>query len=413
MPGFFEQIRDAVLGTQPAQNASTEQNTGRRAAETPTPAAPTEPEPPLAQGSTVTRYGVARALVLPALGGQATKDKVVRMALSKGIFASAGGLRLEDVATRAEAVTMAMRAYGRPALDIGLIKRAYKDVPFSHWAAGHIYQATVLGVVSGYEDETFKPNDGLETAHLGAVINGAASPPGKPGRFDPRVEWGERSMLEGGKLSGAPNARSLDAEALGGTRDAAASKDDRVGKTNDIVDTLSAGTSKRYKPKNGLTYCNVFAHDYAFLMGAFVPRVWWDAKAIAVYEKTGKFPDAEYGGNVFEMKANQLHDWFHTWGHKFGWSHVGGVDPAALTSGQKLANDGRVVIVVGDTASRSSGHITAVVPETDKYKADKNEAGEVTAPNQSQAGAAPTTRGADDWFNASKYKGGKAIWAHS
>ncbi|TNF30011.1 MAG: S-layer homology domain-containing protein [Deltaproteobacteria bacterium] len=413
MPGFFEQLRSAVLGTSDQQQTPAEQSTARRAGAAPASATPAEPEPPLAQGAMVTRYGLARALVLPSLGGQSSKTRVVHAAMAKGIFSDASALRLEAPVTRAEAIAMAMRANGRQPLDIGLVKRVYTDVSITHWAAGHIYQATALGVVSGYEDETFKPDEGLETAHLGAIINGAASPPGKPGRFDPRVEWGERSILEGGQLSGAPNAKSLDAEALGGTRDAAASKEDRVTKTNAIVDKLSASTSKRYKPKNGLTYCNVFAHDYAFLMGAFVPRVWWDAKAIAVYQKTGLFPDAEYGKNTYEMKANQLHDWFFTWGHKFGWSHVGGVDPAALSEGQKLANDGRVVIVVGDTGKSTPGHITAVVPETDKHKAEHNAAGQVTAPNQSQAGAAPTTRGADDWFNASKYKGGKAIWVHS
>lgn len=413
MPGLIDQLRNAVFGPRDAQQTPTDDASRRRAGAPPAENAVAEPEPPLAQGALVTRYGLARALVLPTLGGQATKDAVVSAALQKGIFASASGLRLTDAATRAEAITMAMRAFNRPPLDVGQIKRVYKDVSFSHWAAGSVYGATALGIVSGYEDETFKPDAGFETAHLGAVVNGAASPSGKPGRFDPRVEWGERSILEGGTLGGSPNAKSLDADALGGTRDATAGKDARVEKTNDVVDTLKAGSSKRYKPKNSLTYCNVFAHDFAFLMGAFVPRVWWDAKAIAVYEKTGLFPDADYGGNVFEMKANQIHDWFATWGHKFGWSHVGGVDPAALSEGQKMANDGRVVIVVGDTGRATPGHITAVVPETEGVKAKRNDAGDVTAPNQSQAGAVPRTRGADDWFNASKYKGGKAIWAHS
>jgi hypothetical protein len=141
--------------------------------------------------------------------------------------------------------------------------------------------------------------------------------------------------------------------------------------------------------------------------------MWWNEAAMATFEKTGQFPEPVYGKNTYEMNANALHDWFHEHGHRFGWSKLGDVDPATLTSAQAIANEGRVVIVVGDTASSRSGHITAVIPEGgDKVQAVRNKDGQVTKAWQSQAGSKPTTRGASGWYDSAKYKGGKDVWVH-
>ena len=35
----------------------------------------------------------------------------------------------------------------------------------------------------------------------------------------------------------------------------------------------------RYQPHDGLTFCNVYAHDYCHLAGVYLPRVWWSAQA--------------------------------------------------------------------------------------------------------------------------------------
>ncbi|PIE17136.1 MAG: hypothetical protein CSA66_06555 [Proteobacteria bacterium] len=411
MMSLLNRITDAITGgtraTEPSGRA-----VGRRAG---APVAKRrEPEPPLAAGSVATRYGYARALVMPQIAGEVSKDAVVKAALSRGIFSDAGQLRLTEPVTRAEAVVMTMRAFNHQPLNAGAVKRVLKDMPISHWAAGHVYQAMVLGIVGGYPDETFRPNDGFEAAYIGPVVAAAASPSGQPKSFDPRVEWGARPTMEGGKLGGAANARSLDVAALGGERDATGGKDVRVKDANRIVDTLEAGKSKRYQPGDGKTFCNIFAHDYAYLMGAFVPRLWWTGAAIDQYKKTGEFPAVKYGENTYEMGANGLHKWFSEWGPKFGWTYVGGVrDPAALRMAQDQANAGRVVIVTGNTASRRSGHITAVVPETETSKAKRDEDGGIEELHQSQAGAEPVTRGADDWYLAAKYKGGQGIWLHS
>jgi hypothetical protein len=37
---------------------------------------------------------------------------------------------------------------------------------------------------------------------------------------------------------------------------------------------------KRYQPRDGLTFCNIYTHDYCYLAGVYLPRVWWTQAAI-------------------------------------------------------------------------------------------------------------------------------------
>ena len=50
----------------------------------------------------------------------------------------------------------------------------------------------------------------------------------------------------------------------------------------EIVNYLdSANTSHlRYKPKSRTTYCNIYAYDYCYLAGVFLPRTWWTGPAL-------------------------------------------------------------------------------------------------------------------------------------
>jgi len=372
-----------------------------------------QPPAPAQVGGKTTRYGFAGQLrEASGLGPLLDPTRLAKWAVDKGIFSDPGNLRLGEVVTRAEAATMVSRAFDLPKIGAGDIKRVFKDLPASHWAGSFVYGAVSVGVISGFGDDTFKPQDGIEFAHSAGLAKKGAAPPGVPTAFDPRKEWGARSNLKGGKVSETRWHASLDRDAHT-TRDPTAGKDKRVEATQSIVDELDASNSKRYKVNGNSTYCNVFAHDYAHLMGAFVPRMWWTSAAISEYEKTGQFPDPKYGKNTYEINANGLHDWFHEYGHLFGWSHLGGVDAETITKAQGVANDGRVVIVVGDTASSRSGHISAIIPEGGKdQKATRNDEGKVTAAWQSQAGAKPTTRGASKWYDSAKYKGGKGVWVH-
>ena len=90
-----------------------------------------------------------------------------------------------------------------------------------------------------------------------------------------------------------------------------------------------------------------------------------------------------YGKTIDEQRANDLFRWLRDFGEQFGWRQTG--TPSKL---QLEVNQGAVgLIVARRNEDGRTGHIVAVVPETDKHRARRNAAGEVIIPLQSQAGS--------------------------
>jgi hypothetical protein len=145
--------------------------------------------------------------------------------------------------------------------------------------------------------------------------------------------------------------------------------------THKVIEYLAVDKSARYKPTSVATYCNIYAYDFAYLMGAYVPRVFWTADAI----KSLNFTPV-YGKTLTEMNANALYDWFPKRGPEFGWKEVN------ITEAQQAANQGKCVIMVAANLNRSrSGHIVAVAPETETVKC-VGSGGIIIYPVMSQAG---------------------------
>ena len=138
---------------------------------------------------------------------------------------------------------------------------------------------------------------------------------------------------------------------------------------------------KRYQPKSRTTYCNIYAYDYCYLAGVFLPRIWWTGPALRRI-RDGDDVSVSYGDTVREMNANMLHDWFEDYGASFGWQNE-----ISLDTLQEAANEGEVCVIVAQRKDLGrSGHIVAVVPENDKARATRNRAGRVLHPVESQAG---------------------------
>jgi len=79
-----------------------------------------------------------------------------------------GTFKPERALTRAELATLLVRAkgvtpYGKP-------KQVFKDVKANHWAAGYIEAAQRLGMVQGYPDKKFRPNNKINKAETVAVV---------------------------------------------------------------------------------------------------------------------------------------------------------------------------------------------------------------------------------------------------
>ena len=182
-------------------------------------------------------------------------------------------------------------------------------------------------------------------------------------------------------------------------RRAADSPNERARQLIAIVQWLRVDQSARYLPKGSTTYCNIYAYDYCYLGNAYLPRVWWSAKAINALLK-GERVEAVYGKTVYELNANSLHRWFEEFGGRFGWRRT--VD---LTSLQDAANAGAVCIISGQRVDvNTPGHICAVVPEHDANQATRTPAGQVKIPLQSNAGARNFQFGGKVWWTAAKFK---------
>jgi len=174
-----------------------------------------------------------------------------------------------------------------------------------------------------------------------------------------------------------------------------------------IVNWLDVENSERSEPTAKNTYCNIYAYDYCYLAGVYLPRVWWMQSAINKLKQGTPVP-VVYGQTVSELNANSLFNWLKDYGPKFGWNRT-----FDLTQMQNAANDGQVVIICAQNKiPNRSGHICPVVPETSAKKATRTGV-TVTHPLQSQAGrtnlkyftrkwwASVTFRDFGFWINAS------------
>jgi hypothetical protein len=180
---------------------------------------------------------------------------------------------------------------------------------------------------------------------------------------------------------------------------------------NAIIDYLASDKAahKRYKPRNGLTFCNIYAHDYCILAGVYLPRVWWTPGAIERLAR-GEKVEPLIDNTIMEMRANALFRWLRDFGPRFGWRQT-----STLTKLQQEANIGAVgLIVARRKQDGKSGHIVAVVPETNDDRATRNAAGEVTKPLQSQAGARNFRRGTGtlNWWKGDQFAE-SAFWLHA
>lgn len=99
------------------------------------------------------------SLILPA-SAKTSESQVVQVVNALGILVGddRGDMHLNDPVTRAEFVTMAVKAtpggdqVGQAAVS------PYPDVPRSHWASGYVKAAVDAGYVVGFSNGTFGPN---------------------------------------------------------------------------------------------------------------------------------------------------------------------------------------------------------------------------------------------------------------
>jgi hypothetical protein len=178
-----------------------------------------------------------------------------------------------------------------------------------------------------------------------------------------------------------------------------------------IVDWLAVDKAShvRYRPRDGLTFCNIYAHDFCALAGVYLPRVWWTQDAIERLTR-GEPVDPRLGATITELRANDIFRWLAAFGPRFGWRQTG-----TLSKLQAEVNLGAVGLVIARRKlDGKSGHVTMVVPEKNAFRARRDAAGDVIAPLQSQAGTRNFRVGAGgaNWWNGEQFAD-SAFWIHA
>ena len=115
------------------------------------------------------------SLAAPALAASAAPVPVAeatQVVQALGIMAGDqnGNMNLSNRVTRAEFVTMAVKA--TPGGDqVGQAATSpYPDVPWNHWASGYVEAAVADGLISGYTDGTFRPGNHITLAEGATIV---------------------------------------------------------------------------------------------------------------------------------------------------------------------------------------------------------------------------------------------------
>lgn len=106
--------------------------------------------------------GVLIAAVVPSAFASDNLQEKITMVSSLGIMQGYqdGSFREDNLITRAELTAVAIRLSGQGENVVqGLYDARFSDVSANHWAAGYIAAAGNMGIINGYEDGRFQPDN--------------------------------------------------------------------------------------------------------------------------------------------------------------------------------------------------------------------------------------------------------------
>jgi len=112
---------------------------------------------------------------------------------------------------------------------------------------------------------------------------------------------------------------------------------------DNVINQFAVGSNPRYQPRDGNTYCNIFAWDVTKAMGAELPH-WVDANGNPAAQGQGR-----------ELDANATNAWLNQHGAKSGWRKV------SAEEAQAMANQGHPTVASWDNQG-GIGHIAVVRP---------------------------------------------------
>jgi hypothetical protein len=283
---------------------------------------------------------------------------------------------------------------------------------------GHPVRAVTGTAVNGFME--------IETSLAGALLRGFCAAeflkPDPQATEVPVVEPAARPPRTGIVAVGLPAGQGAGAKRTQNATALSLKEEGQPGRRGGTPDELRAeiaaivnwlavdkASHKRYQPRDGLTFCNIYSHDFCHLAGAYLPRVWWNEPALIALSH-GETVAPLINNTLREMRANDLFRWLRDFGPDFGWRQTG-----TLSKLQQAANQGAVGLIVARRKEDGrSGHIVPVVPETGEHRAKRDASGEVTAPLQSQAGRTNFRYGTNsaNWWLGQEFAE-SAFWVHA
>jgi len=91
------------------------------------------------------------------------------MLLVTGLLSPVGSMTASAAeALRANSPDSAATKVGSTAIDV---LKAFTDVSPSHWAAGSLQRWSANGIISGYDDGSFRPGKEVTKAEFAAIMN--------------------------------------------------------------------------------------------------------------------------------------------------------------------------------------------------------------------------------------------------
>jgi len=92
-------------------------------------------------------------------------EKMITLGYIKG---SDDKFRPEDSITRGEFVTLIVRILG---LETGNYETGFRDVSSDDWFATYIASAVSEGIIKGYDDDTFKPENPITREEISSIVS--------------------------------------------------------------------------------------------------------------------------------------------------------------------------------------------------------------------------------------------------
>lgn len=112
------------------------------------------------------------SLLVPISAATTGVEEASQVVNALGIMVGdeSGDFMLNRSVTRAEFITMALKATPNGEQIGAASTSPFSDVPYTHWAAGYVQAGVAAGLITGYTDGTFRPNQQITLAEGATIV---------------------------------------------------------------------------------------------------------------------------------------------------------------------------------------------------------------------------------------------------